>query len=156
MSGNLKFLYSLFVEALLVVLLVTVGLHLFLKNNLSNITKHYAEVTATTGGFTKTQYDNMLEELRIYGFPEDSISINIRAIGPDGTDYSDIVKNVTPPSEDGIYEQTPVYCPRSTEIFLEIKSTKNSFLGNFYKSIGLDSNLKKGTSRRVYMSERVK
>lgn len=156
MGDDLKFAFTSFFEFLWIIVLIWIGMHLFTKNNLTDITKHYAEVTAVTGGFTDVQYNNMLEELRIRGFAEDSTSIVVKAIGPDGTDYSRIAKNVTHPAENGIYEGEPVYCPRGTEITLSIKSKKKSILSNIYEYFGVETNLSKGSSRKVYMSERVR
>lgn len=154
MSEDITFIFKHPFELFMVLFMVFVGIHYRNINNLDDITKVYAEITAVSGGFTSAQYNDLVEDLEKIGYASDSTSIKIKATAPDGTDLSSKVINVTPPSQTP-YPTKPIYVPRGTKIVLTVKSSKKSLLTNIYKWVNIESNISLGNSRRVYMSERV-
>lgn len=154
MEDDLRFAIFSPIELLLILALIWSGMHFIVRDNLGDLTKHYAEITAVSGGFTESQYNSFLQELKIRGYDVDNTEIKVKATATDGTDISDKVLNVTP-KETNPYPTEPVYCPRGTIITLDVKSKKKSALANLFTYLGSPSNLSYGESHRVYMSERV-
>lgn len=154
MNEDLVFIVKHPVEFFMILFLVFLGIHYYNKNQLEDLTKVYAEITATTGGFTTSQYNDFIEDLKYIGHAEEETVITIKAIAPDGKDISSKAINVTPP-RDTSYPQSPVYCPRGTKITLEVVSKKQAVLNSMFKYINKTSDISLGTSKRVYMSERV-
>lgn len=155
MDDELTFTFTFILEFIFIMILIWVGLHFFIKDDLSEITKHYSEITATTGGFTTTQYENFLDDLREINIDPNECDITIKAIDDDGNDISSKAINVTPTNESP-YPADPNFCPRGTQITLTVVSNKESALNKVFKFIGIDSDIKKGVAKKVYMSERVR
>ena len=154
MDDALMYIYDWIWKFALILIITWTGLFFYSSNELEEITKAYAELTAVTGGFTSSQYNDFLEDLRQAGFPNEKIQVTIKATAPDGSNISSKAKNVTPINQSP-YPSNPVYCPRGTKIELSIKSTEKSPLNVAYKFLGIDSDISKGSSKRIYMSERV-
>lgn len=153
MHEDIVFIFKHRIEIILFMFLLFIGIHFNNKNQLDDLTKVYAEITATTGGFTTYQYNDLIRDLKEIGFSEEDTLITIKATAPDGTDLTNKVINVTPPSE--TYVGEPVYCPRGSKISLTVTSKKKAAINNIFKIVNSNSNISYGTSKRVYMSERV-
>lgn len=154
MNEDLVFIVKHPVEFIMILFLVFLGIHYYNKNQLDDLTKVYAEITATTGGFTTSQYNDFIEDLKDIGHAEEETIITISATDPDGKDISSKAINVTPPSDAG-YSQSPTYCPRGTKITLKVISKKKAVLNSIFKFINSTTDISLGTSKRIYMSERV-
>ena len=151
MEDELTFTFTFIIEFVFIMLLIWAGLHFAIKDDLSEITKHYAEITATTGGFTTSQYDNFLDDLRAIDIDPNECEIKITAIDDEGNDISAKAINVTPISQTP-YPTEPNYCPRGTQITLSVVSNQESMLNQIFKFIGIISNIKKGMAKKVDMS----
>lgn len=154
MSEDLTFIFKHPFELLMILIIVFLGIHYRNINNLDDLTKVYAEITAVSGGFTTAQYNDFINDLEAIGYSEEDTIIEIKAIAPDGTDISNKVINVTPANQSP-YPSEPIYCPRGSKITLTVVSTKKAVLTKIFDWINLDSDISLGTSKRVYMSERV-
>lgn len=138
----------------LLLVIIWMGMHFIINTDISEITKAYAEISATTGGFTKSLHDDLKEDLRKIGLDPKKTVINIKANTANGVDISNKAVNITPPGTVP-YPSSPIYCPRGTKFTIEIYSTEKSHLNTALNFIGIKSNIKKAYSRKVYMSERV-
>lgn len=154
MNEDITFIAKHPFELALILLLVFVGIHYSNINNLDDVTKAYAEITAVSGGFTSYQYNSLIEDLEKIGYDKEQTKITIKATAQDGTDISNKVTNVTPQNQN-TYPSNPVYAPRGSKIVLTVNSSRKSILNSIYKWLGVESNISKGKSRRIYMSERV-
>lgn len=154
MNEDLTFIVKHPFEFALILLLVFIGIHFRNLNNLDDVTKAYAEITAVSGGFTSYQYNSLIEDLEKIGYDKEQTKITIKATEQDGTDISNKVTNVTPINQSP-YPLNPVYAPRGSKIVLTVNSSRKSILNSIYKWLGVESSISKGKSRRIYMSERV-
>lgn len=145
MGEDLTFIGKYVFELFMVLFLVSLGIHYSNANNLDDLTKVYAEISATTGGFTSSQYNDLVDDLVRIGYDKEKTSITISAKLPDGTNISTKAKNVTDSN----------FCPRGSKITLVVKSTKKSFVSKILNWVNIPSDISFGTSRRVFMSERV-
>lgn len=153
MEEDITFAFMTPIELIWILLIIWVGLHFCIKDNLGDLTKNYAEITATSGGFTKSQYNKFIDDLKVIGFDPENTEIKITAMATDGTDISEKAINVTP--KENASTSTSNFCPRGTIITLDVISKKSSPLANIFSYLGDTSNLSLGTSHRVYMSERM-
>lgn len=154
MSEDLTFIAKHPFELFMVLFLIFTAVHYRNLNNLDDVTKAYAEITAVSGGFTSYQYNCLIEDLEKIGYDKENTIITIKATTPDGTDISKKVINVTPQNQNP-YPSNPIYAPRGSKIELIVKSSRKSLLNSIYKWVNIESNISLGTSRRIYMSERV-
>lgn len=158
MDEDLSFLYRIPFELFMILSLIWIGIHFSVRSDLVDLNKNYAEITATTGGFTTAQYNDYINDLEEIGFASEDTIVTIQAFTPDGTDISNQAINVTPPpkkNESDSYPADPVYCPRGTKITLIVQSKKRSIINNVFSFAGSNSTISKGSDRKVYMSERV-
>lgn len=145
MGEDLTFIGKYIFELFMVFFLIAIGVHFRHLNKLDDLTKVYAELSATTGGFTTSQYNDLVEDLKDIGYDSESTSITITAKLPDGTNINSRAKNVTDTN----------FSPRGSKITLEVKSSKKSFLANVMNWVNIPSDITFGSSKRVFMSERV-
>lgn len=154
MSEDLTFIFKNPFELFMILFLVLAGIHYKNINNLDDLTKAYAEITAVSGGFTTYQYNAFLNDLESIGFDKEHTIIIVQATSPSGDNISSKVMNVTPQTQNP-YPDNPVYVPRGSKIELIVTSSRKSLLNSIYKWVNIQSNISLGSSRRVYMSERV-
>lgn len=152
MGEDLSFVYKVMLSFMLLSVIVFTGIHFQDNYALENVVKHYSEITAVTGGFTTSQYDDFKNDLKLIGLDPNETDISIKASAPDGTDITSKVTDVTIP---GVAGETK-YCPRGSKITLTVVSRKKSTLTTVFKMFNLNSLLPKASNRKVYMSERVK
>lgn len=145
MGEDLTFIGKYIFELFMVLFLVALGIHYRNINTLDDLTKVYAEISATTGGFTSSHYSDLVDDLVKIGYDKENTTISISAKLPDGTNISSKAKNVTDSN----------YCPRGSKITLVVKSGKKSFFSKVLNWVNIPSDVSFGTSRRVFMSERV-
>lgn len=154
MSEDLTFIFKHPFELFMIIFLVLTGVHYKNINSLDDLTKAYAEITAVSGGFTTYQYNAFLSDLESIGFDKEHTIIIVKATSPSGDNISSKVMNVTPQTQNP-YPANPVYVPRGSKIELIVTSSRKSLLNSIYKCVNIQSNISLGSSRRVYMSERV-
>ena len=154
MSEDLTFIFKHPFELFMILFLVFTGVHYRNINSLDDLTKAYAEITAVSGGFTTYQYNSLVEDLEKIGYDKEHTIITIKATSPSGANISNKATNVTPPSQNP-YPTNPIYVSRGSKIELVVTSTKKSLLNSVYKWINIESNISLGSSKRVYMSERI-
>lgn len=155
MGEDLSFIYKLPIMLIFIIFAISIGIHFSNRDELGELTKHYAEITATTGGFTSHQYKDFTDDLKAMGLDPNETTITIKATAPDGTDISSKALNIDAPNLTP-YPTNPKYCPRGTKISLTVVSKVESGLNGIFKSFGVVSNFSKASSKKVYMSERVK
>lgn len=153
MDHTLHVIFKAIFGTIVGVAVITMGLHISNYSKLNEVTKKYAEVVATTGGFTNSQYEHMIDEFRELGIDVNKAEIKIVAEGTDGSDISDSAMNVTPLEDKN--ENNPVYCPRGSIITLTVRSGKSP-LRVVFKALGQDFDMAGVTSKKSFMSERVK
>ena len=148
MGEDLAFIYKIPIILLFVFFAIAIGIHFINRDELGELTKHYAEITAVSGGFTSSQYSDFKDDLKAIGLDPSQTTITIKATSPDGTDITSKATNVDA-SNLSPYPTNPRYCPRGTKISLTVVSTQKSVLNNMFKSFGVASNLSKAASRKV-------
>lgn len=146
MDEALTFTYTFIFKLFITILVILAGVFFSSRDTLGDITKHYAETTAVNGGFSSSQYDDFIQDLKDMGIDTNTAEITVKAKSIDGHDISSKALNVTDTK----------YCPRGTTITLIVKSNKKSILNSAFKAFGINTNIKNNYSKRVYMSERVK
>lgn len=154
MDETLELVYSLVWKFALLMLLIGTGVHFAYDTNIREVTKAYAEMTAVTGGFTSSQLTQLKTDLSQLGYDPTKIVITITATSSGGADLTSKVTNVTP-LDQSPYPATPIFCPRGSKITLVVSSTDKSALNGIYTFFKINSTLKKGYAKIVYMSERV-
>lgn len=155
MGEDLSFIYKMPIIFVFLCYITASGIFFFNRDELGELTKHYAEITAVTGGFTTSQYNDFKDDLKDIGLDPIETTIEIKATDPDGTDITSRALNVDAPNMTP-YPTNPKYCPRGSKITITVISNKKSILANIFKSFGTQTNMSKASSKKVYMSERVK
>lgn len=155
MSDALIFIQTNFNKLILLMLIIASGIFFLSKDELGDLAKHYAEITAVQGGFTQNQYNDFINDLQGLGVDTNTAKITIKAIDPEGNDLSSIVKNVTPTTSNP-YPTNPQYCPRGTVITISVECDSSSKINGAFRAFGINSDFKSASTKKVYMSERVK
>lgn len=154
MEEHLTWIFRTIFSFLIVSVLIFVGIYFRTQHNVSEIVKVYSESTAISGGFTKDKYAEFLNDLRRVGVDPAECNIKISATDVDGTDISNKAMEVTPQNEEP-YPGDAKYCPRGSTIKIEIYSKDNAAISNIFRSLGSNSDIKKVSEKKVYVSERI-